>query len=679
MTLILKITFPVTDPILIFALVLFIILIFPTLFKKLRLPEIIGLILAGVAVGPNGFNLLSQDVGLSIFSQTGLLYLMFLAGLEINVKEFLKNKTPSITFGILTFILPFVLSGFLFFYAFKMTFIASLLISSMVASHTLVAYPIVGRFGINRNRVINVIVGGTIIADTIALLILAVVSESAKGELNHIFIFRFIGYFIFFLILVFFIIPKLSKWFFKNYDGESGTEYIFVISMVFLASVVAEYAHIEPIIGAFFAGLALSRHIPHTSPLMNRIEFIGNTIFIPFFLITVGMLADLSVLTHSYSLLLIIVALVAVAVVGKYLAAFLTQKIFKYNKTERNLIFGLSSARAASAIAIILVGFNLNLVDESIMNATIILILASTLISSFTTQASARKIAILQEDEKPDLSDLPERILIPISNPKNIEQLINFSVLVKDPKSKLPLYPFTVVNDDEKAAENVLTYNQVLEKAKNHASSTDNIAQIISRIDTNIADGIARTVKEFMITKVIMGWHGKINKKDLFFGTILENVLQKTGKMVYVSRIQSSLKLIENIHVLIPPVAELEIGFTEWVNSILNISRQSSSKVFFWGYEHTHQKIKEHIGNLESNYDIEYRTAKCPSMLKVISKKLNKEDLLVIINARRNSLSYNRHIKQIPYHIDEHVDNSNVVIVYPEQETIYTGTIDLQV
>ncbi len=679
MNALLNITFPISDPILIFALVLFIILIFPTLFKKLHLPEIIGLILAGVAVGPKGFNLLSQDVGLSIFSQTGLLYLMFLAGLEINVKEFLKNKTPSITFGILTFALPFVLTGLLFFYVFNLSFIASLLISSMVASHTLVAYPIVGRFGINRNRAINVIVGGTIIADTIALLILAVVSESAKGQLDHIFWLGFAGYFIFFLLLVFFIIPRLSKWFFKNYDGESGTEYIFVLSMVFLSAVVAEYAHIEPIIGAFFAGLALSKRIPHSSPLMNRIEFIGNTIFIPFFLITVGMLADLKVLIQSLPILIIIFSLIFVALFSKYIAAFVTQKIFRFTKTERNLIFGLSTARAASAIAIILVGFKLELVDESIMNATIILILFSTLISSFVTQNSARKIALIQEDEKPDTGGLPERILVPISNPNNIEQLINLSVLIKDPNSKLPLYPFTVIDDDEKAAENVINFNRILEKAKSHASSTDNVAQIISRIDTNIADGIARTVKEFLITKVVMGWHGKISKKDFFFGTILENVLQKTGKMIYVSRISSPLNLVENIHVLIPPAAELEIGFKDWVNSILNISSQSSSKVHFWGYEHTHQKIKEYISTLKSANDIAYRSAKCPSMLKVISKKLKNEDLLVIINARKNSLSYNKHIKQIPYHIDDLVDDCNIVIIYPEQETIYTGTIELQV
>lgn len=675
----LKLTFPITDPILIFTLVLFIILIFPTLFKKLRLPEIIGLIIAGVIVGPNGFNLLSQNIGLSIFSQTGLLYLMFLAGLEINVKEFFKNKTPSLVFGILTFTFPFVFSGLLFFYIFKMTFIASLLISSMIASHTLVAYPIVGRFGINRNRVINVIVGGTIITDTIALLILAVVSESAKGELDHYFWFRFIGYFIFFLLLVLWIIPKLSKWFFKNYDGESGSEYIFVLTMVFVAAVIAEFAHIEPIIGAFFAGLALSKLIPRTSPLMNRIEFIGNTIFIPFFLITVGMLADLKILSHGKEMYIIIFAFIVLAIGSKYLASFFAQKLFSYTKQERNLMFGLSSARAASAIAIVLIGYNLKLVNETIVNATIILILITTLISSFVTQTAAKKIALQEENEIPDLSDIPERILVPISNPDKIEQLINFAVLIKETKSKEHLYPLTIVDDDDMAAENIVNYKKILKKAQQHASSSNNIARIIPRIDTNVADGIARTVKEFLITKVVLGWHTKMSTKDFFFGSLLENLIDKTGKAIFVTYLTSPLNLIEKAHILIPPAAELEIGFTDWVNSVLKISSQSSCKIYFWGYEHTHHKIKELIGARKIPNDIQYRRTKTIIMLKVISKRILSNDLLIVINARRNTLSYNRHIKQIPYQLDVHKKNTNTIIIYPEQEIIYKESFKLQV
>ena len=342
-------------------------------------------------------------------------------------------------------------------------------------------------------------------------------------------------------------------------------------------------------------------------------------------------------------------------------------------------MFGLSNARAASAIAIVLVGYNLGLINESIVNATVILVLISTLISSFVTQHAAKKIAVKEEKELPDISDIPERILVPISNPDRIPQLINFAILIKDEKTKLPLYPLTVVNDDDKAAQNVISYSNILEKAKELASSSDKIAKVVSRIDTNVADGIARTVKELLITKVVMGWHGKSLTKDIFFGTLLQHVLDKTGKMVYVTRINSPINLIENIHVFMPPATEFEIGFLEWVESVLIISTRTKSKITFWGYEHTHSKIKKIIEKNKFENETEYRTAKCPNMFKIISKKIKQEDLLVIVNARKNTVSYNKHIKQIPNHIEEYFENSNVVIIYPEQETVYRDSIELQV
>jgi len=391
------------------------------------------------------------------------------------------------------------------------------------------------------------------------------------------------------------------------------------------------------------------------------------------------MYVDLNVLTHGKELILIIVSFIIVAITSKYIAAYLTQKLFRYNKLQRNLMFGLSNARAASAIAIVLVGFNLELIDESIVNATVILVLVSTLISSFVTQNAAKKIAVKEEKEIPDISDTPERILVSISNPNRIAQLINFAVLIKNEKSNLPLYPMTVVNDDHKATENVINYSQILEQAQEEASSSDKIARIIPRIDTNVADGIARTVKELLITKVVMGWHGKSTTKDIFFGTLLQNVIDKTGKMVYVTRLNSPIRLVENIHVFMPPAAEFEVGFLEWVESVFNIATRTNSKVTFWGYDHTHKKITKIIEKYKIETDVVYRTAKCPDMLKIISKKIKPDDLLIIINARRNTISHNKHIKHIPNHIDEYFDGINVILIYPEQETVYTGTIALQV
>jgi Kef-type K+ transport system membrane component KefB/nucleotide-binding universal stress UspA family protein len=675
---ILKITFPLQEPVLIFALVLVIILLAPALFKKIRVPEIIGLILAGVLVGPHGLNLLSEELEFSIFGTTGLLYLMFLAGLEIDIKDFQKNKNKSITFGALTFAIPFGLSYLAAHLLLDFSVVASFLISSMIATHTLVSYPIISSLGISKNRVINVSIGGTIIADTIALLILAVLVESSAGEIGLIFWLKFILYFGVFVFIVNWVFPRLSKWFFRNYDGQSSLEYVFVLTIVFVSAVIAEFAHIEPIIGAFFAGLALNRLIPKGSPLMNRIMFIGHTLFIPFFLISVGMLVDLGVLLESAEIHWIIGVLLIVALLTKYLAAYITQKVFGFNLKERNLIFGLTTARAASAIAIIIVGFNLGMVHETTMNATIILVLITSLISSFVTERSGKQLAV-QKEKKEIPAREEERILIPISNPSTIEKLISFAVIIKNDKSDQPIFPINIVEDDQEATEKISEYTEMLESAKEHAAATDHIAKIITRVDTNVADGISRAIKELAINKVVIGWHDKTPTKDFFFGSLLNNLLEKTGKAVYVSRINSAVNLINKIHVLMPPNTEYEKGFYEWISDICDICGHTDSQMVFWGYENTHEKIKQYMNKQNKEFDVVYRHAKCVEMLKIISKKLAREDLLVIVKARKHTLSYNKEIAQIPEKIDQHFTDTNIVVVYPEQEIIYRDAMDVQV
>jgi Kef-type K+ transport system membrane component KefB len=675
----LKISFPLEEPVLIFALVLVIILVAPPLFQKLRMPEIIGLILAGVAVGPHGLNLLSEDLEFSIFGTIGLLYLMFLAGLEIDVKDFRKNKEKSITFGVLTFSLPFGFTLAVTHFALDFSWMASLLISAMIATHTLVSYPIVSNLGISRNRVINVGIGGTIITDTVALLILAVIAESTQGDINLMFWLRFLLYFSVFVFIVNWVFPRLSRWFFRNYDGQSSLEYVFVLTVVFISAVVAEFAHIEPIIGAFFAGLALNRLIPHNSPLMNRIMFIGHTLFIPFFLISVGMLVDFGILFESRGILLIIGVLFALAVISKYLAAYLTQKIFRYTLPERHLLFGLSNARAASAIAIIIVGFNMGIVQEGVMNATIILVLFTCLISSLVTERSGKKIAYAQQVQMPDLRETEERILIPVSKPDTIPQLVSFAVMIKNRKSEEPLFPITIVPDDEKAAENVAYYSRLLEKAQVHASATDHMARIISRVDTNVADGLARSIKELHISKLVMGWHGRMPTVDFFFGTLLENLLMRTGKAVYVVKLLTPVNLIDRIHVMMPPAVEYEVGFRDWVTDILDVSRQTNSSVLFWGHVDTHTSIRSILQERETTEDIDYREMECGEILHTISGEIAENDLLVVVKARRNTLSYNKELRNVPELLDRYFNRNNIVVLYPEQEIVYKDALDVQV
>ena len=675
----LKISFPLEEPVLIFALVLVIILVAPPLFQKLRMPEIIGLILAGVAVGPHGLNLLSEDLEFSIFGTIGLLYLMFLAGLEIDVKDFRKNKEKSITFGLLTFSLPFGFTLAVAHFALDFSWMASLLISAMIATHTLVSYPIVSNLGISRNRVINVGIGGTIITDTIALLILAVIAESTQGEINLMFWLRFLLYFSVFVFIVNWVFPRISRWFFRNYDGQSSLEYVFVLTVVFISAVVAEFAHIEPIIGAFFAGLALNRLIPHNSPLMNRIMFIGHTLFIPFFLISVGMLVDFGILFESRGILLIIGVLFALAVISKYLAAYLTQKIFRYTLPERHLLFGLSNARAASAIAIIIVGFNMGIVQEGVMNATIILVLFTCLISSLVTERSGKKIAYAQQVQMPDHRETEERILIPVSKPDTIPELVSFAVMIKNRKSEEPLFPITIVPDDEKAAENVAYYSRLLEKAQVHASATDHMARIISRVDTNVADGLARSIKELHINKLVMGWHGRMPTVDFFFGTLLENLLMRTGKAVYVVKLLTPVNLIDRIHVMMPPAVEYEVGFRDWVTDILDVGRQTNSSVLFWGHIDTHTSIRSILQERETAEDTDYREMECGEILHTISGEIAENDLLVVVKARRNTLSYNKELRNVPELLDRYFNRNNIVVIYPEQEIVYKDALDVQV
>jgi len=675
----LKITIPLEEPVLIFALVLVIILVAPPLFQKLRMPEIIGLILAGVVVGPHGINLLSEDLEFSIFGTIGLLYLMFLAGLEIDLKDFRKNKEKSITFGLLTFSLPFTFTLVAAHFVLDFSWMASLLIGAMIATHTLVSYPIVSNLGISRNRVVNVGIGGTIITDTIALLILAVIAESTQGEINVMFWLQFALYFSVFLFIVNWVFPRLSRWFFRNYDGQSSLEYVFVLTVVFISAVVAEFAHIEPIIGAFFAGLALNRLIPHNSPLMNRIMFIGHTLFIPFFLISVGMLVDFSILFQDGEILWVIAILLVLAVVSKYLAAYLTQKVFHYSLAERHMLFGLSNARAASAVAIIIVGFNMGIVQETVMNATILLVLFTCLISSLVTEHAGKKIAYSRELPVSERGSSEERILIPVSNPDTIPQLLSFALMVKDPRSEEPLFPITIVPDDEQAADNVVYYSRLLERAQEHASATDNMARIISRVDTNVADGLARSIKELRINKLVMGWHGHMSTVDFFFGTLLENLLLRTGKAVYVVKLLTPFNLIERIHVMLPPDVEYEVGFRDWVDDILEMSRQTTSSIVFWGHGDTHKKIQDIIHEREVAEEATFKEVECGEILETISGQIHTSDLLIVVKARRNTLSYHKELKHVPQKLAQYFQNNNIVVIYPEQEIVYRDALDVQV
>ena len=672
-----SISLPFKDPVLIFSLVLFIILLTPIILKKLRIPGIVGLIIAGVMIGPYGFNLLLRDDSFRLFGNVGLLYIMFLAGLDLDPGEFSKKRNRSIVFGLLTFIIPFSFGYLASFYLLGFGTNSSVLLAIMFSTQTLVAYPIASRLGIIKNEAVAITVGGTIITDTIVLIILATISASANGSLDSNFWIKILVSFALLLFLVLWGFPRIAKWFFKNIEGEKGSQFIFVLALVFLAAFCSQFAGIEPIIGAFLAGLALNRLIPSSSALMNRIEFVGNSIFIPFFLISVGMRVNVFTLFNGPEALRVAGILLAVAVTTKWLAAYLTQKIFRYTIFQRNVIFGLSSSHAAAALAVVLIGYNLHLVDENILNGTILLILISCLIASFVTDNAGRKLAIFESEEIPSVTDNPERILIPVANPESIERLMDFAILIKDKKSSDPIYTLAVVDDDKDAKEKLLISKKMLEKTVIQASATETFAEVLTRIDINVSSGIIRTIKEKTITDVLIGWTEKVTTMGFLFGSILENLLENYERNIIVAKILQPINTTSKIIVLVAPNAEFEIGFKHWVEKINLLSKQIGARINFYANNETIKSIRNLSPELINNYNSKFNFYEQWDDIEELSKAITIDDLFIAISARKGTISYNSYLDNLPKLLNKHFQYVNSIIIYPEQSIQTTSEINL--
>ncbi len=658
---------PFKDAVFVFAILLFVILIMPILLKRIRIPGIVGLILAGVAIGPKGFHLIELDAAIKLLSTIGLLYIMFLAGLEIDFRDFQRNRNKSIVFGILTFSIPLSIGTITTLYVLNFSFTSALLLASMYATHTLISYPIVSRLGVTKNEAVTITVGGTIITDTAALLLLSFITASAKGGSWDAIALKMGISFAIFLVVVMGIFPRIARWFFKNVEAEGEAQYIFALLIVFASAVVAELAQIEPIIGAFMAGLGLNRLIPHSSVLMNRINFTGNALFIPLFLISVGMRVDLNVLFADINSWKVALTIITVAYTTKWIAAFLTQKIFKYSVTERQIIFGLGSSHAAATLAIILIGFDLKLFDVSVLNGTILMILVTCLASTFITENAAKKLAIKELEKAAADTEGVERILVPVANPANFETLIDLAIMMKNPKSDEPIYPMSVVNDDAESRKRILLNDKLFENAISHARAAEVDVEVISRVDLNVAGGIIRAVKDLAISDIIIGWNGKPSAVDIFFGTIMSHVLEKTAQTVLVSKINQPVNTFRRLVVVVPYQAELETGFNHWITILERFVAQLGAKLTFYSVESAPDGLKERLNNHRSLLQSDFLTLPHWENINDIEKILRGEDLLIVVSARAHTLSYSKIMERLPRVLSQDFEAHSFLILFPEQ------------
>jgi len=669
-------TLPLSNPVLIFFIILLIIFLSPLILDRIKIPHLLGLIIAGAVVGPHGFNLILRDSGIILSGTVGLLYIMFLAGIEIDISEFKKNSGKSLVFGMYTFTIPLVLGTLSGLYILNFSLPTSILLASMFASHTLIAYPIVSKLGVNKNKAVNVTIGGTMITDTLALLVLAFIVGTQTGDAGPEFWTRIVISVIVFGLLVLFGFPIVGRWFFKRIQ-DNVSQYIFVLVMVFLGAILAEIAGIESIIGAFLAGLALNRLIPRTSPLMNRIEFVGNAIFIPFFLIGVGMLVDFRVLFLDWETIKVALVMVVVATGAKFIAAWLTQKTFKFSLDERRLIFGLSNAQAAATLAAVLVGYNviigenpdgtpIRLLNDSILNGTIVMILVTCTIATFVAQKGAQNIA-LKEDSGVDNADIEndEKILLPVNSLESIEEAINLGIIIKSKSNKNGMYVLSIVDNTSDGREAESRAKKILDKAVQIAAGSDVHLRKLLRYDVNVENGISNVVREQNITDIIVGIKRDTDIAEHFFGSFTENILSKCNTTTLIYRKAQPIGTIKRHIVIVPENAEHEIGFPFWLIKVWNIARNTGGKIVFYSHEQT----KTFIKNIYHKHpiDAEFNSFSDWDDFLVLSRDIKVDDNIIIVLSRKNKPSYQDNMMNVPKYLSKYFKDNSYVLVYPMQ------------
>lgn len=663
------IEFPVRQPVAIFLIVLGIILLAPLFFNKLKIPNIVGMIIAGVIVGPYGFNILERDASFEIFGQVGILYLMFLAAVEIDMYNLRRNARGGIVFGLITFALPMSIGLPVVRYCLDTGWLSAALIASMFASHTLISYPIINRFGLQNTRSVVIAVCGTIVSVLLSLVVLAeVVSTKVNGGFGWQSVIRLTVSVILYAVAIGWSFPLITRWFFRKFSDQV-TQFIYVLAMVFVASLLAQLIGLEAILGAFYAGLILNRFIPMRSGLMNRIAFVGNAIFIPYFLIGVGMLINVHVVFNGWMVVFSSVVMTLTALASKWGAAFITQKIYGFTSDGRYILFGLTSGKAAATIAAVMVGYKYDLITEDLMNGAVLMILVCCAVASIVTERGAirRRIRITGEDLKVRNRGNVKygRQLVAVSNPITAEGIMKLAILMRSSRNENPIAALFVRSNDDSARKAV--GDNALRAAVDTAVSADIKAEAIDRYDINIVSGITNVMKERDCTEIIIGLHRKSNIVDTFYGSLIEQMLRETNRMIVMSRCFIPVNTVRNIYVLVPGKAEYETGFKMWVARVSQLSTQIGARMTFYSNKTTANYISGFISTRDYRPRYDFKDMQNWDDFIMLSRDIEEDDLLIVIGARRGSISFSSDLEHLPGFLSRYYTRQNLVVIYPEQ------------
>ncbi len=660
---------PFHQPVVIFTLVLFLILAAPVVFRRLKIPDVVGLILAGVAVGPYGFNLLERDASFQIFGQVGILYLMFLAAVEIDMYNFKKNLRQGLIFGIITFVVPAVLGMVAAHFAFGAGLTTCLLLASMYASHTLISYPVVSRFGLQNGKGVILAVSATIVSVLLALITLAsVVKLQVTGDFRVTDILLLLLYTAIYALVVGYSFPWFTRFVFRKIS-DAVAQYIFILAMVFVGALLAQIIGLEAILGAFYVGLVLNRLIPGRSSLMHHIKFVGNAIFIPYFLIGVGMLINVHVIFSGWKVAWVTMNMILVALVSKWISAWIAQKAFALTSIDRRMMFGLTSGKAAATIAATMLGYQYGIISEDIMNGAVLMILVCCLVASVVTERNAIQMRIqltAAEMESTGVeSPVFARQIVAVSNPLTAEGLMRLAVFMRSPKNSEPVTALFVRNSDDSTRLRAGRFS--LRTAAQSAQEMGVTAVEEERFDLNVVSGLTNMIRQKHATDIVIGFHRKANIVDSFFGQMTDTLLKETLKMVVMSRCFIPISTVRRIVVVAGNKAQYETGFHGWVARIGNLAQQLACKVIFLAPAETSRFIEDIIVN--DGYTIRriYQEMTEWDDFILLSGEVGPEDLLVIIGARKGSVSYSASLEEMPEFLSKNFSSHNLMVIYPEQ------------
>ena len=665
--------FPITSPTMIFFIVLCIILFAPIVMGKLRIPHIVGMVLAGVVVGPHGLNILAKDSSFELFGHVGLYYIMFLAGLEMNMANFMKNRVRTFTHGIMAFVIPMVMGFFINRAILEYSVMTSILLASMYASHTIITYPIVMRYGLTRQRSVTIAVGATAITDTLTLLVLAIVGGMFKGELTGVFwlllLLKIAA--VFFVIMYFF--PRIARYFFHRYE-DNVAQFIFVLAMTFLGAGLMELIGMEGLLGAFLTGLVLNRYVPNVSPLMNNLEFVGNAIFIPYFLIGVGMLVNVRLLFGGLATLQVAGVMILVALTSKWIASLFTQKLFGMRAIERELIYGLSNAQAGATLAAVMVGYNLimpdgqRLLNDDVLNGTVILILVTCVFSSFMTERASKQIALESQTAAPeeDTGD-DEKIMVPMKHDETADTLVSIAVMMRNRELNRGIVALNVVYDDTNRLKYQERGRRLLEHAVKTAGGSGVMVQTQVRIATNIINGIKHAFKEYNASEIVMGMHNGDEEAGMFWGEFIPGLFSGLNRQITIARCLRPLNTIRRIQVAVPSRAEFEPGFHRWLERMVRMAENLECRIQFHAKHETLSLINQYVQNRHPNVRAEYTFMAHWIDMPKLAGGVNDDHLFVVVTARKGTISYKSALERLPEELTRHFSGKSLMIIFPDQ------------